>query len=1313
MNIVSQFMLKTAMRIMVIITIIALILPGLSAFSEGMSNARCAGTDSRDPAETCRITGYINETGDGSLQNVRVQIEDSDGDHNETGSNETGMFEIWVRPGQTKITVFYHGYRGQNRTIDAQQGHVPNVNFTLAPLGPELVTITGFVNSTLGGPVGDATVYLTDGETWENATKSNDTTGQYRINCVNGTVRMVVVKEGYQWFVKDMNLADHQMVELDVELEPVPEPVSVIKGYVRDESGLAIEDIDVFVINDTHLYQNGTDTDARGYYEIGVISDWLHLIADDDDYFEFHDYFYVAEDRTIWMNITLHEKGAKNARFFGTVIDEDTGDPIPGVEVGVEMRDVHWDAETVTDANGDFELYLYRGDYEGEIHAYGYFGDDFGFNIDEEEEMEKNFELERAPPMNSLIKGFISDEDGDPMDVRAVIAFDFINDSMNMAPTLNGYFELPTWAGNFIVAAMAQGYSISGKAVYVPPDSIVWVNLTMYELTSVVRGYVTDQYGYPIFEAEISLIDDLTISMEGFKTNETGYYEAHTHPGTFAMIVGGEGDDFMESGEFEPYVDEITIQDHTEVWVNVTLYESKSNPMSVEMSFSDWDHLVQQGEAATPRNKTMETRLFLDTILGNGDMTITEDELEAMTRVFKKNVLVDDDDEDNEDDSPFKKYTNDSFLLDGISYVLDEDSADVVFEGYEGAWDAPGTAKMVFYGEYNSTEPIPDSLTHDLRINMSWRYPDEGGEEELSFSFPGKFGAMDWEPVVNMTISGSNPWVIAPGVNPYREYEDHEEDLEEGKDYVWISAFVNRTYNTTDRTPGQADCGANLTFELEFEEWEDVDSLDLLWRHIGESDFEDVVLNGTAGVYAHTLNVPGNESRDIEYGFVAVIDAEYSIRVPHLGYGEVDVNDPILPVAVLSVSPALARVNETVTLNASGSTDNIGIVLYNFTFGDGSFIETVNATVKHVYNASGTYEVTVTVLDAEGNGANVSARARVTNDTCAPAIESTVPADGAVDVDPDTAIEVVFSEDIDQSLLSIECKELDIEFEYDGANRTAVITVNGTLDLGARYVFVIGASDLVGNALSGYNFSFTVIAWEKYDSDGDGVPNGEDAFPDNPMGAVDTDGDGKPDKLLEAAGWNGTTLVEDLDDDGDNWTDADEIRLKTDPLDASSFPPDLDGDGTADEDDPDIDGDGVPNEKDKDPLDASVGESSDDKRSSSTGLIIIIVVILILVGGGIAVAMFVMKRSGKKAPEAPEYEDEFEELPEDESGGPGGAEDMKEEEMGSEESEDDASDVEDMEREMEDFDDDEFGNLDDDELDGLDDDDLPPPDDDW
>ena len=115
-----------------------------------------------------------------------------------------------------------------------------------------------------------------------------------------------------------------------------------------------------------------------------------------------------------------------------------------------------------------------------------------------------------------------------------------------------------------------------------------------------------------------------------------------------------------------------------------------------------------------------------------------------------------------------------------------------------------------------------------------------------------------------------------------------------------------------------------------------------------------------------------------------------------------------------------------------------------------------------------------------------------------------------------------------------------------------------TTQNGPRSVF---ASDLNGDGfpdiVAGSQDDDTIAWYENIpipiiDSDGDSVPDSEDAFPNDPNEWSDFDGDG--------IGDNG-----DTDDDNDSFTDEDELAYGSDPYDAASTPSiDTDGDGTTD-----------------------------------------------------------------------------------------------------------------------------------------------------
>jgi len=100
------------------------------------------------------------------------------------------------------------------------------------------------------------------------------------------------------------------------------------------------------------------------------------------------------------------------------------------------------------------------------------------------------------------------------------------------------------------------------------------------------------------------------------------------------------------------------------------------------------------------------------------------------------------------------------------------------------------------------------------------------------------------------------------------------------------------------------------------------------------------------GTYNVTLTVTDSEGRTDSYFRTLVVDA-------------------IAPQACFTWEPFYPMYGETVTFNASFSTPDGGeIISYEWDFGDGNV--TTGVVVTHVFQAGGTYNVTLTVTDSEG-----------------------------------------------------------------------------------------------------------------------------------------------------------------------------------------------------------------------------------------------------------------------------------------------------------------------------------------------------------
>jgi len=159
------------------------------------------------------------------------------------------------------------------------------------------------------------------------------------------------------------------------------------------------------------------------------------------------------------------------------------------------------------------------------------------------------------------------------------------------------------------------------------------------------------------------------------------------------------------------------------------------------------------------------------------------------------------------------------------------------------------------------------------------------------------------------------------------------------------------------------------------------------------------------------------------------------------------------PSAALN-APATASINESVTLDASGSTDDVGITEYRWDFeGDGTVDATTpTATVAHAYSAPGTYEPTVTVVDSSGRTASATVTLTA----------------GSVDEPPSAALAVPNSVTVNESVTLDASGSTDdggiteYRWDFDGDGTVDATTSNAI----ASYVYA---------ALGSYQPTVTVV----------------------------------------------------------------------------------------------------------------------------------------------------------------------------------------------------------------------------------------------
>jgi len=164
--------------------------------------------------------------------------------------------------------------------------------------------------------------------------------------------------------------------------------------------------------------------------------------------------------------------------------------------------------------------------------------------------------------------------------------------------------------------------------------------------------------------------------------------------------------------------------------------------------------------------------------------------------------------------------------------------------------------------------------------------------------------------------------------------------------------------------------------------------------------------------------------------------------------GTADLNDPIAEAGPNQT----VVVGDEVTFDGSASTDNDGVVSYEWDFGDGT--NATGETVTHAYDAAGTYTVTLTVTDDAGN---------TDTDTLTVEVLPVDETDPVADAGPDREVLLGTTVDFDGSgstdNVGIESYEWDFD---DGTNATGA-TVSHAYASAGTYDVTLTVTDTSGN----------------------------------------------------------------------------------------------------------------------------------------------------------------------------------------------------------------------------------------------------------
>ena len=276
---------------------------------------------------------------------------------------------------------------------------------------------------------------------------------------------------------------------------------SVVCGYATDETtDNPIENADVLLVmvdDQGHEDWNYSRTDSFGYYSMNIAAGMLVLYIYADGYYsECAGYYDIIEYETLQIDIALYPKSPENSVVHGYVTDEETGDPIEGAYVNLDWQDDqghYYGNYTYTDSSGYYRMNVAAGRIDLYARADGYYSEHTdNYDIGEYETLQIDIALYPKPPENSVVHGYVTDEEtGDPIE-DAYVNLDWQDDQghydCNYTYTdSSGYYRMNVAAGRIDLYASADGYYSEYTDNYdIGEYETLWINMSMErELTEV------------------------------------------------------------------------------------------------------------------------------------------------------------------------------------------------------------------------------------------------------------------------------------------------------------------------------------------------------------------------------------------------------------------------------------------------------------------------------------------------------------------------------------------------------------------------------------------------------------------------------------------------------------------------------------------------------------------------------------------------------------------------------------------------------------------------------------------------------------
>ena len=920
---------------------------------------------------------------------------------NATVTDSSGSYELWVEGGVTYTVYFANGKAMFDTNAQSVQtiGHGATVTVSpdLTPAPPTEVTIKGYVKNA-SNPAEPVTVghvlgirMVSGNPTYINWT-TTDGSGYYETTLLSGVVAVAVFDaKGYYTSMNSTGvpLAPGETQWLNLSLTPKGAEQVHISGYVTVAgSGTPIAGAFVEARIDNSQFSFSNSTDGSGYYTLSTTEGTGELTVSAPGYISQREQNmqFVAGDISRDFQMSLVSSMVR-----GHVLDGITMLPIEGANVYGSNQtgpNLYMYNYTTTPADGSYAVGLGTGQWSIGASANGYASNGTMMMLGSGDDVTLDIML---TSQSSVIKGLVANaSSGDPISGAYVQVQKQYGPGNYTVTDGMGYFEINVAPGSYKMTFIATGYAYEMQKDFttvVGPDEVIWANHTLVPATTELYGTVRDA-------STLSPLDGVQVTVSSFSsypdywrlnmvmTSGGGAYSVMVPPNP-ASVVGGNLMGYENTMNVINIPDVASYQydfylipqggaagNYTISGVVTSVSDGSPIPNALVQAVSGFSQINNTNANSTGYYEMQIPCLVLDirvsagmylpdvqTVLpGAPGGAVTHDvSLTPHTQAPLVTVTVD-------------PSTNASMLnpVDVYSTITEPYLWQVMLQLYEvvGASGQYVWTHGIYQigtqiwnglpmGDLPTTEVSPGVWTSglwdwDTVLSNQLMLTDGNGNKCLAGSVWTDFmGYHVWGDYVNSSMNGSAPsWAVFDPSGALLGIDNGSgPDAYAAMDptgLFWISSNVGKFNLTTMQFEMWT---LNITVQLE------TASMYL--------DFTAVLSSGQYLAQFNGVDLAGN------WAF------NYSLFT-------VD-NDP--PIADAGADQN-AVVNTTVTLDASGSFDNVGIASYTWTYvdGGGNPVALDGMVVDTVFNATGNYLVTLEVSDGAGYTATDSVWVNITAD---------------------------------------------------------------------------------------------------------------------------------------------------------------------------------------------------------------------------------------------------------------------------------------------------------------------------------------------